>query len=350
VLDELEAHTVVFGDGFAWTVVDTPFVHNGLASRIPERVWVSATHTHAGPEKLDHLPPVPSDVPMRDARIGVRRLRLAGVGGQRSGPHPRRTVPVDVLSFDAPDGRLVGLLVVAPIHPTVLSADNLLVSADLTGSVRRELAARFDGVWVVVATGAAGDVSTRPHRREQTPGECDRLGSLVADAVVRALRRPARITVDAAHVDVRSARLTLPAKPAASPDLVQRLAARLDLVRRRGDPAATRTAFTALQAAQLAHTEPPPTAEPVCPVSVARIGELCLVAIGAEPYLDLVAQLERRLRRPTVLVGYTNGYLGYLPTHAAYQRLDYEVLRSPVAAGRAERVLDLATSLIGGSQ
>jgi len=348
VLDELEVHTVVFGGGFVWTVVDAPFIHSGPAAQVGG--WVSATHTHAGPEELDRLPSAPSDVPMREVRIGVRRLRLAGVGGQRSGRHPRRTVPVDVLSFDAPDGRLVGLLVVAPIHPTVLPADNLLVSADLTGSVRRALAARVDRAWVVVATGAAGDVSTRPHRREQTPAECDRLGSLVADAVVRALRRPARTTVDAADVDVRSTRLPLPAKPTGSPDVVQRLAARLDLVRRRGDPVAIRTAFTALQAAELARTEAPPVVEPVCTVSVARIGELRLVAIGAEPYLDLAERLERRLGRPTVLVGYTNGYLGYLPTRAAYQRLDYEVLRSPVAAGSAERILDIATSLTGGNQ
>jgi hypothetical protein len=358
VLDELQAHVVTVGDAFAWVVLDMPFVHSGLAKAVAARVpglasanvWVSATHTHAGPETLEGVPAIPAPPRGEDVRITLRRLRLAGVGGQRSGARPRRTVPVDLLSFEARDGRLVGLLAVVPIHPTVLPADNLLASADLVGSIRRALAARLDGAWIVVATGAAGDVSTRPHRREQTPGECDRLGALTADAVVRGLRSAPLITVDGPGVEVRSARLTLPAKPVASPDLVRRLAARLDRARAHGEPVAVRTAFTALQAAELAQSEPPPSAEPVCTVSTVRIGGLSLVALGAEPYLDLATQLGQRLNHPAVLVGYTNGYLGYLPVRAAYRRADYEVLRSPVAAGSAERVLQVATSLLGGSR
>lgn len=72
---------------------------------------------------------------------------------------------------------------------------------------------------------------------------------------------------------------------------------------------------------------------------------LSLVRVGAEPYLDLGAQLDRLVDHPTVLIGYTNGYLGYLPVRTAYGRADYEVLRSPVAAGSAEHVVDRAAGL-----
>jgi hypothetical protein len=47
-----------------------------------------------------------------------------------------------------------------------------------------------------------------------------------------------------------------------------------------------------------------------------------------------------------VLVGYTNGYLGYLPTHDAYRRPTYEVLRTPVARGGAERALAAGLALL----
>jgi len=147
---------------------------------------------------------------------------------------------------------------------------------------------------------------------------------------------------------VRSKRLALPPKPAgATPDLVRRLARRLDRVSGAGDPVATRTAWTALQAAELALAEPART-DPACAVSVVRFDGLSLVGLGAEPYLDLAGQLDRLADQPTVLVGYTNGYLGYLPTRAAYRRADYEVLRSPVAAGSAERVVDRAAALAAG--
>ena len=99
-----------------------------------------------------------------------------------------------------------------------------------------------------------------------------------------------------------------------------------------------RTAVTALQAARLA--EPPP-ADLTCAVSAVTLGGLTLVATGAEPFLALAGQLA-----PAVLVGYTNAYVGYLPTRDAYQRADYEVLRTPVAAGGAELVVAAATALI----
>ncbi|MFC0527442.1 hypothetical protein [Phytohabitans kaempferiae] len=380
-LDRLEAHALTIHSGgrrLAWVVLDTPYAHADLAAAVAALlpgtdVWVSATHTHAGPETsclpaspvtperwLAEIPPVAAaaveaaTAAERDVRLSLHRQRLAGVGGQRSGARPRRTVPVDVLRFEHADsGGLAGLLVVLPVHPTVMPADNLLVSADLSGAVRRALAARLGpGTFAVVATGAAGDISTRPHRHAQTPAECDRLGGLVADAVVRGLRRPPRATA-AGPLTVARERLALPPKPAtATPELARRLERRLERARRAGDAVAVRTAWTALQAAQLAQLEPA-LADPACAISVVRLaaepgvagGGLSLVGLGAEPYLDLAARLDGLVDHPTVLIGYTNGYLGYLPVRGAYRRPDYEVLRSPVAAGSAERVVDRAAEL-----
>ena len=115
----------------------------------------------------------------------------------------------------------------------------------------------------------------------------------------------------------------------------------------RRSPSGPRT--TALQAAQLAAAAPAPPPDPACAVAVAGIGPVSLVALGAEPYLALAERLDARLDAAAVLVGYTNGYLGYLPTRAAYRRSDYEVLRSPVAAGSAEEVLDRAARLAAGT-
>ncbi|WP_090944685.1 hypothetical protein [Nonomuraea jiangxiensis] len=372
VLDELEVSVVTLGR-LAWVVADLPYVNTDLAEAVrravlrvaPGRdVWVSATHTHSGPDTS--CPDAPSRTPARwlaevpeaaaaaarsavagerDVELGVRRLRLSGVGGQRSGVRPRRTVPVEVLTFGPPGGEPSGVLVVLPVHPTVLGADNLLAGPDLSGAVRRALSGRLGGAWVVVATGAAGDVSTRPHRRAQTPEECARLGALVAESVLRCLREPARSTVpEEAAVHVTEVRVPLRPKPPGGPAAGE-LEERLRAAEEGGDQVAIRTAWTALQAARLAAGQPPP-ADLSCAVSVARLGPLSLVALGAEPYLDLAARLDRAAGGPAVLLGYTNGYLGYLPVRAAYRRPEYEVLRSPVAPGSAEHVLAQATELV----
>jgi hypothetical protein len=320
-------------------------------------VWFSATPTHAGPETgcepggaatpqpwLDRITAAARAAATRaadaatPATIEVRTTRVTCVGGLRSAARPGRSVPVDVLAVRTSD-RLLGAIVVLPVHPTVLDAENRLVSADLAGAVRTALGDRLDGAWVVVATGAAGDISTRPFRREQTPAECARLGGLVADAAVEALRLPAGAIARTGDVlDVAAADVALEPKPAGSAVPVEALEAALAAAERTGDAVAVRTAVTALQAARLAAPAP---ADLTCAVSVVTVGGLTLVATGAEPFLALAGQLA-----PAVLLGYTNAYVGYLPTRDAYARADYEVLRTPVAAGGAERVVAAATALI----
>ena len=66
-----------------------------------------------------------------------------------------------------------------PCHPTVLSAENLLVSADLAGSVEALLGADM----AVFLNGAAGDISTRFTRRESSFAECMRMSEITAEAV-----------------------------------------------------------------------------------------------------------------------------------------------------------------------
>jgi neutral ceramidase len=379
VLDALQIAVLSIrshGGRFVWVVADLPCVNTDLAAAVraavrtqvpevpAEVVWVSATHTHAGPETgcspggaatptawLSAVPTaaaraaaaaVATEVP---GTLQLRRLRLTGVGGQRSGARPRRTVPVELISVHRGAQRPAGVLVVLPVHPTVLAAENRLVSADLAGATRRAIGAHpaFAGAFATVVTGAAGDVSTRPHRRSQTPAECERLGSVVADAAAAAMLRPPELVVAAGRLRTASTTVRLDPRPPAAPPLGE-LAAALAAAERRGDPVGTRTAYTALQAARLADgaaRQEERLRAVECAVGTMALGPLRLLAMGAEPYLALA-----RAAVPAVLVGYTNGYLGYLPTHDAYRRPTYEVLRTPVARGGAERALAAGLALL----
>ncbi|GAA3585764.1 hypothetical protein GCM10022222_83000 [Amycolatopsis ultiminotia] len=366
-LDPLEVHAVTISAGgrrFVWVVADLPAVNTDLAgplaSRLagalrtrPELVWLSATHTHSGPELGcrpggGRTPPAwrsrvaragqdaaaQAMVAEAPARLTVHTGLLRGVGGQRSGARPRTDVPVTVLAVR--DRRLVrGIVVVLPVHPTVLGADNLLVSADLAGAVRRAVAARLGG-WAMVATGAAGDVSTRPHRREQRPGELDRLGALAAEQLLALVNAPGR-PIDLGHLPIAGARTWSLGLPGRTDEPIPKTAAlrsRLDAAQRTGDAVAVRTAETALQGAELAASAR--IRDPRLVVSAIRLGELALIGLGGEPYLAIEAALASEVDNPVTLVGYTGGYLGYLPSATAYSTNVYEVNISPVAAGSAE--------------
>jgi hypothetical protein len=314
----------------------------------PDLVWVCATHTHSGPFPQEiRLARVAAEAATsavagaRPATVSLHRGTLHGVGGQRTGSDRRTTVPVDVLAVRE-GRRLAGLVGVVPVHPTVLGADNTLVSPDLPGAVRRSLA---PSVWSLVATGAAGDVSTRSHRHEQTGAEVDRLGLLTARAIRRAVSGPAL----AEATDVVSGAVTtlelVPADPQAPYRQDALGAARrvLASAEATGDPRRIRDASVALQGAELAASVS--NAEPVpCATSYLDLGGPRLLGLGGEPFLDLAPG------GTDVLVGYANGYAGYLPTQAAFDAAtahpdhpEYEILISRVAPGQPEHALRALT-------
>lgn len=371
LLDPLEIHAVVVaaaGRRFCWLVGDLPAVSEDLAAAVAERlaghgfgpdlVWFGATHTHAGPQTgcRPGGGRTPAALAARVTAVAERAATAAlagagpahltvhlgavrGVGARRSGPDPRPDLPVTVLACRDGDGAVRGTVVLLPVHPTVLGPENRRVSADLAGAVRRAVAARTGG-WAVVATGAAGDMSTRTHRRAQSTAELHRLAGLAAGQVCALLDGPGEPVGAAPPAGVRTPALALPARTAEPlPDLAA-LRAGLAAARAAGDPVGVRRAETAVQGAELAAAARVP--DPRVTVSAVRIGRLRLVGLGGEPFLDLEAALRAGLDDvdgPAALVGYTNGYLGYLPTRPAYRTAGYEVNISPVAAGAAERAL-----------
>lgn len=369
-LDPLEVAVVTIASGtrrFVWAVADLPCVTADLTaatrsavvdavpSSAPEVVWLSATHSHAGPDTGcrpgDGPTPAPWDtvVPAAvstaasdavraetPARLVVRHGELADVAGQRSGPRPRRSVPFSVIEV-RDEERTHGLVVVLPVHPTVLDAGNRATSADLPGAVRRALGTSLGSAWCVVATGAAGDVSTRPHRRAQTPAELRRLGELVASQVEGLLAVPPDAVVAGGPVAATCARVAVaPRTDTEPPEPLAELERRIAELPE-GSPE-RRTAYTRWQGARLADRARS-VRDPRCAVSAVSVGDLRIGALGGEPFLDLAGDWRERAGRGGVLVGYTNGYLGYLPTADAYASPEYEVLISPCGPGAAEAAL-----------
>jgi hypothetical protein len=231
------------------------------------------------------------------------------------------------------DDRLFGVLAVVPVHPTVLPASSTAISGDLASAIRTSLRAALGSPWVVVATGAAGDISTRWTRRAQTADECRRLGGAAAGQIAALMQSAATPIWERGTTAVAAARhrLALPARAGGDADQVAGLRAELedeharDL--RRGATAAARTIETTLQGLDVAQARRPARAVPL-PLSAARLGRLALLGIGAEPFHSFGEALRARCA-PSVVLGYANGHAGYLPDAAAYATTGYEALSSP---------------------
>ncbi|MDX3099629.1 hypothetical protein [Nonomuraea angiospora] len=382
--DPLSVSAVTWSDGgsrFALAIADVICVNEDLAGRARRaagcELWLAASHTHAGPETGCVPGGGPTPEPWLDriteaVHTAVRRAieaerpcegmayrgELHEVGADRSRPGAPAVVPLDLIAVR--DGGLAGLLVVLPVHPTVLPAANRLVSADLVGAVRASLRRRLgEDVWVAVATGAAGDISTRHTRRGQDTAELRRLGELVADRCAELLAGPGTPLWQAASTGIASAgptgisgaattgiswatrRLTL--EPAATTADEAALLAGYERAAASGDPVATRLARSRLEGLRARTAPPVPTG---VDVNVARLGGLALAGLPGEPFLAVAERVADRPGEPTVVLGYVNGYPGYLPTAAAYRRAEYEVLASQVAPGSAELIAETARTLL----
>lgn len=366
VLDPLEVHVVTFADHahrFALVVADLICVNADVVDRIRAAVaglgvdscWVAATHTHASPEAgcAPGGSPTPAGVgdrlleaavlsakaavaAERDATVAHTRAWLADLAGRRNAGDAAATdIPVDAVVVA--DGQTpTGVLTVSPVHPTVLPAGNSDVSADLNGGIRRALGA--PGRWVVAATGASGDISTRHTRQGRSAAEIDRLAALVAAGLGVDAPPPARRGGVTPPV---SRSLRLAAKPRSEVDAAAGATPPASAL----TDARVREVFEQGQriARDLAARGRPDTYE----IEVAAVGlaGLVIVAIPGELFLELGERIRERTGQDVVVLGYANGYLGYLPTVDTPP--SYETLVSPVSAGSGELVVDAAVAAVG---
>ncbi|MGH2614848.1 MAG: neutral/alkaline non-lysosomal ceramidase N-terminal domain-containing protein [Thermomicrobiales bacterium] len=333
-----------------------------------------ASHTHSGPAgvvaRLHPADPDRLDPELRSRFVATAADAIAtalsrmeavdlqaGVADSNGVATNRNDVtgPYDphlsVLATRRRDGSIQAVMAHFACHPTILGADNRAVSADFPGALRCTLAASLirsgRTPLVLFVNGAAGDVSTRFTRRGQDGAEVERVGNALAETARHALGRARTLAGPIRH---RHAMVDLPprqppmavvgaATPASTP--LQKLAipaagqARIAETRAQG--AAMLAALSAL----------PDGGQPSSPrLDAWTLGGLTLVTIPGELSAALGRHVSARNLRRTLILGYANGYAGYLADRAAYEAETYEAMASPFGPGAGEGVANAAATLV----
>jgi hypothetical protein len=318
-----------------------------LLRTAPDAVFICASHTHAGPAGLQNWFPI-GDAPQLDQNLitfirqrvadaaieALNRLSpvqvsgsagdVVGIGGDRNQPDTLVDTQVAALRFARPDGETSAVLFHYACHPTVMGADNCLYSADFPGAARQKIHEQYPNAICFYLNGAAGNISTRFFRRAQTFTEVERLGALLAERVLALLVNAQPITP---YLTWASASCYLPVRSFPQARHLEATGnARLDTVKSEGAQieAQLRQAFAARPAVTAA-------------LAGLAIGEWMLLTVPGEAFTDLALSLRAQTPR-TLVVGYTNDYLGYFPTDTAIAAATYEALSSPYDA-RAHRLL-----------
>lgn len=240
----------------------------------------------------------------------------ASLGMNPDGAVDRR---IGLLRIDKKDGSPLALIANYPIHGTVLGDKNLQISGDAPGIVS-EYVERKIGAPVLFINGAAGNLAPI-YSVYASPGagHLNQFRVLLGDKILDAHRK---ITIMSDMVQFSSGSLTVETPRKAG------LGWSSDLGKY------TSTTKAGMNMVRL-------------PVRFLKINED--VAIWSAP-LELFCEIsnEVRDRSPfpfTYYFGYTNGWLGYLPTAAAFENGGYEVETvSPYTPGAAK---DLTESVLG---
>jgi neutral ceramidase len=342
-------------------------------------VMIACTHTHAAPASmlLIHCGEISRDwfARLREqiveaAAMAVERLAPAQIAcGRVSVPlvsaNRRDATDVvdhdlDMVRIDGEGGPIAGLCVYG-CHPVAAGHANRQVSADYFGVLAAALEQR--GMVALATSGACGDINPAINGNPaiELPSDFS-----VVHHVGEALAAAAREAGDgltpiaAPQLGVGSVQLLLPLSPALSEQELDEQVARWQA----GDVELTTPAWAEREAAAMlawaervmAQRQAGARFESVAAeVQAITIGGLALVGVPGElfaaPGLEIKA---RSSARRTIVLGYANGNIGYIPTRAAYQLGGYEVASAyrfygyPAAVGpeAGEMVVEAALTAI----
>ncbi len=330
---------------------------------------------------------------MRPARIAAGRGHSAVNCNRRRPWQPGRPLmspnpdgfsdhEVGVVRIDDEAGQPMVILVNFAAHPTILAWDNRLISPDYPGTLRR-VVENLTGATCLFLQGAAGDQGTLCDHANQVEAArwVGRQVGLEAARVAEAIhtqpgaRRIARQVESSWTIGVseylpdplpnddalsrvggRVRQVSLPRwqRPPLTPaelEAVQALQAQLaDLHRQAAPLEAVRAANLAVRRALLAletarrRSEPGPI---LVEIQAIQLGPVALLSLPVEPFAEIGVAIKAGSRFAATLVsGYSNGMLGYLPVAGAYPEGGYEIWVTPFAPEAAALVIEASLDLL----
>ena len=358
---------------FCLVSLDFVCVDEGLYRRIakevsdlgiePQRLLVSAIHTHAAPhgviskegpltkvncsaeeskpEFLAYMEEIIGKVKstcltaietLEPFLIRTAQSTTPPVGSERhTGATPGGNLTV--IQCKTESGKLLTLYNF-PCHPTVLGPDNTLASADFTAGIEGLLG----GDMAVFLNGAAGDISTRFTRQESSFTECSRMGQIAAKHILSAIGEHPFIQPEplrGIHTMISLQPRPIETVTTAEAELQARTAKWEDAQAAGADATKLRLLKTYVEGAwvnlefakSMAGIE-----ELELPITVFTFAGLEFATIPGELFSTLQPE-------GLSIIAYTNGYFRYICPEEAYTANHYEAMAAIVGRGSGERLM-----------
>jgi neutral ceramidase len=359
------------------------------AGILPENVIVGATHTHSGPAVLSHgylgrvypayretlIQNLTGAVYLADqnrepAEIWVGESSCAEVGKNRRKPGGSTDPQVLTVRFVTGSG-VKAILVNYACHPVVLGPDNLEISADYPFYLRERLESFYPGAQIIFVNGACGDINTGHSAKSSVDGtaapsrrtfaEAERLGKILAEQARIASRNAVKQAGLPLRIGRKMLNLALEPLPSRSQfeELIEFWNQRSRLLEQGGgsygDLQVARTMAVWAEEMRDLQRSGRLSASINVEIAALTVGDLELAAFPGEFLHELGLKLKKaRSPKKLLILGYTNGNLGYVADAAAYDEGGYEVdesypfygLPSKLARGGGERVVEALQDIL----
>ncbi|MCL1812912.1 MAG: neutral/alkaline non-lysosomal ceramidase N-terminal domain-containing protein [Treponema sp.] len=354
---------------------------SGYKGPVKNRILICATHTHSGfggffniesglSQELVYLfgdsnPDLVNLVAEKsveavveaskncvETNVRINRGTAEGIGMNRR----RADIPCDTSLFTMEFNRLDQkkiLLYNLCCHPTVLSSENLLLSADFPGAVAEKLEGVPGGYdMVVFINGSAGDMSTRFTRQESSFSECNRYANTILEAL-EGIKKGLFLPLEKAELNYHSFSLkkAIPSDTQSAGINLQNALKNLEeLKSQNAGTAILRKAASLVEGAQIAllksgnKEEIEKSENKTVETGILRINDSVIVCSPFELFSSLALILKEK--KPVECFGYINCLEGYLADIDAWDNFDYEALSGDFMRGEGERYIELVSALV----
>ncbi|EOP59189.1 alkaline ceramidase [Bacillus cereus VDM053] len=359
VFEKDEMKTVFISiDNIGMLVEDTNIIRERVASRLHvpfERITVVYTHTHSGPETVGDQPllksyktillnnvvqgAITANNNMRlcevgwgvtTGDIGVNRRERTPDGKAKMGTNIEGIVDkrIGVLAMrNAESKELVGIVVFCTAHPNVLKGDSDVLSADYPGMTREILEKIVNGP-VIIVQGAAGNVNAKYRGSREA---LKQMAYTLSGHVLTMLP----IVTYSPIINLRTISSTMQMKLKDIPEIVE-IRSMAQLAEKQWGVNTDEWLTIVLEKYKQGIRQLSVDLE----VQLFQINDGMFSGIPMEPFSETALEMKESLQNELAFLGgYTNGYIGYLPTKEEFTYGGYEVELNPIVYGTVTNLL-----------
>lgn len=359
VFEKDEVKTVFISiDNIGMLVEDTNIIRERVASELHvpfEQITVVYTHTHSGPETVGDHPLIKSyktillnnvvqgaitannnmrscevgwDVTTGD--IGVNRRERTPDGKAKMGINIEGIVDkrIGVLAMrNAESKELAGVIVFCTAHPNVLKGDSDVLSADYPG-MTREILEKIVNCPVIIVQGATGNVNAKYRGSQEA---LKQMAYVLSGHVLTILPTVTYRPI----VNLRTISSTMQMKLKDIPEIeeIKRMA---QLAEKQWGVNTEEWLTIVLEK----HRRNIQQVSIDLEIQLFQINDGIFSGIPMEPFSETALEMKESVQNELAFFGgYTNGYIGYLPTKEEYAYGGYEVELNPVVYGPVTKLL-----------